>query len=195
MLSHRHGPRYSSSCFLLCVSSWKVILKSSMKTDQSWKQGQTPTEHVRNRTRIIFVCLVRICICWNVSDRFLVVSWEKKKSWIYIYVEDEESSVEKNRVRFFTFSSFYYNSYVTLKLQKWQWIMMPLADNFRQMRKKMTPLCLDRQEAENHFFPTFKNVSTTNIFNTAFIPSLPLESPDFQIKTLCQSFSKQEAYY
>lgn len=62
-------------------------------------------------------------------------------------------------------------------------------------KKKKIPLCLDRKEAENRFFSTFKNVLTTNIFDAAFIPSTPLKSQGFQVKILCQSYSKQEAYY
>lgn len=31
-----------------------------MQTDQSYKQDKTPTEHMGKRTKIIFVCLVRI---------------------------------------------------------------------------------------------------------------------------------------
>lgn len=71
-------PTYPYPCFLHHISIWKVILKSHMQTDQSCEQGKTPTEHMRNRTKIIFVCIVRICICWNVSDRFLVALLREK---------------------------------------------------------------------------------------------------------------------
>lgn len=128
-----------------------------MQTDQSCKQGKTPTEHMGNRTKIIFVCLVRICICWNISDRFLVALLREKNYESTYKYKMREVQIEKNGARFFTFSIFYYNSNVTQNGSEW-WCLLLISSDKRE--KKMTLLCLERKETMNCFFPDFKNVST-----------------------------------
>lgn len=105
-----------------------------MQTDQSCKQGKTPTEHMGNRTKIIFVCLVRICICWNISDRFLVALLREKNYESTYKYKMREVQIEKNGARFFTFSIFYYNSNVTQNGSEW-WCLLLISSDKREKKK------------------------------------------------------------